>query len=201
MTFDKCRECAAKHLRAALAYASERNTSPDAPKVWFIDHHGTVQMLVSRAWVLLNESIEFYPEHYDLAVGVLVQAEEAAAIMGEQGLFIRRVVRNARLAGSADAAMRNLVGLACLEPWVGHVGEAMREWPELRVGQWMNAADFINDFDGLVKTVVPPAPAEGKEGEEAMACCKKAACKGGKCAKPAAKKAACKGGKSKKCCK
>lgn len=190
MNAEPCMECARKHLRAALAYAS---MDGDRPGVYAID--STVAM-TSAAWVLLGEA-EAYPDHYDLAIGMLVAAEDNEAANGTgSGALIRQI----RL-GNPDRAglMRGLEAGGFVDPMLGHAFEAKREG-RIGVPELVNHRIIMDDFDRLVKETETSEPGKRKEGDEDMACAKKAAAKGGKTVakKVAAKKVACKGGKCKK---
>lgn len=194
----KCKECALKHLRAAYAYAE---TSEDVSPV-LLDV--SVRSLVSRAYVLATEA-PAYPDHYGMAVGTLVMAEEEAAMIPDEcaGRGTSLALRDVRLR-SPDAstlAFRLRENPLC-DPFVGHVLEALREGgiaglPCSITRQW-----FSDNFKSLEKVVseekVPEeAKGDGKKegGETTMAKSCKAACKGGKCAAPAVKKGAVKKGK------
>ena len=115
--FDKCCHCAMKHLRAALAYAAY-DPMPQVP--WPAPQSPVG--LYSRAAVLLRERYA-YPTHVDLAVGCLVQAEDAAAEAGDRDLAL--AIRAYRIAvGTGDGLPKPLPTehLAC-----GHLAEAFRE--------------------------------------------------------------------------
>jgi len=194
--FSDCAECAKKHLRAALAYATDG--APDPVPVCV----NSVTALVSEAWVLLAESGS-YPEHVDLALGFLVRAEDDAFAGGLWETTGDRV-RKIRLASKDPVElMGNLEAAGLVNPMVGHLREAAREG-RIELPSVVSSETVKRDFDGLIKAegiITPTTPGKRKEGDEVMACAKKAACKGGSC-KKSAKKAACKGVKSKKgCCK
>lgn len=190
-----CGECALKHLRAALAHAEGhgRRGCPVAVS--------SPAALVSEAWVLLSETGS-YPGHLDLAVGTLVRAEEEA-FAGGQWKTVGTAVRRARIGCEGpEGLMAALEATGLVDPVAGHLLESAREGDVVLPGV-VSAGWLVENFDRLAKTVRDaPAPEERKEGEEDMACAKKAAAKGGATKKaPVAKggKVAKKGCKTKGC--
>lgn len=194
MIGERCTECAKKHLRAALAYASERSDAPtDLGRADVAVCVNSPTAFTSEAWVLLSESGS-YPEHVALAIGFVVRAEEeafAGGIWETVGANIRKI----RLASEDPVTlMCNLETAGLVDPMVGHMREAAREGG-IEIPMILNARIVIDNFDGLTKAAETPTPEERKEGEVKMAKSKKCADKGG-----CAKKCADKGGKTKKGC-
>lgn len=192
-----CPQCYVKHMSAALSYAA--------------DHHGfsapAGEILVARAVVNFTEVIEGYRSHYEFALGLLARAEQELVADGfvEEAKLVRNlratVIPLAVLHG-ANAAVERLSALPSGSAYLlAHVAEAERELRLER--QFPTSAEEIASMIEAVRKEYFDLPEvetpKGKGGEEAMACAKEAACKGGKCAaKASAKKAACKGGKCKK---
>ena len=164
MIGERCTECAKKHLQAALAYASERSSTPtDLGRVDVAMCVSSPMAFTSEAWVLLSES-GAYPEHVALAIGFIVRAEEEAFVRGEWktvGVNIRRV----RLTSAGPAAlMCNLETAGLVDPMVGHMREAAREG-RIEIPMILDAKAVIDNFDGLIKAAETSTPEKRKEGE------------------------------------
>ena len=184
--FSKCRECAAKHLRAALAYAA---LEPRLDETYVVGSP-TALTEASRAAVLFGEA-HAYPAHRDLALGFLSVAEDLA-----EGTPAAGVLRDVRLGDSSASLLCERAG-SLVNWFVGHLVEARREGgialPDVASPRWLES-----NFDRLIKEAETPAPEERKEGEKDMATTKKACGKGGKALMAASKggKTACKAGKA-----
>jgi hypothetical protein len=194
-----CRDCAVKHVRSAYAYAAYG--TDDGREVLTGD---TALGFVSQAYVLASEA-PFYPDHYDMAVGMLVRAEEEAA-MADAGAAAR--IREIRIS-TTDAAELSaaLADFPLCDRMPGHLREAVREGglPPLpaSVGKrWVveNLEALIESADAAEaarRAAGSGEPGKGGEGDMvknkkkvAAKACDKKGCK--------AAKACDKGGKAKK---
>ena len=144
--FDPCRECAVKHLSAALAYVVNGGISRDHR---FFIGAPTVVGETSRAYVLLGEFIAGGRQrHYDLAVGSLVVAEDLAS-EGHVSPETAAAIRKARLAGPAQDMMREIARLGWVDFAYGHLLEARREGLS-SIPDTISAGDLIESFGALV---------------------------------------------------
>jgi hypothetical protein len=146
--FDKCSDCAKKHLRAALAYVLEDGRSHDVP--W--GSTSSVSGFVSQAVVLLGEagtSPEAYRSHYDLAVGCLVKAEELAVQVGFPKFA--KETREFRLGLGFSAGKVTMPKLpSFVDLALGHWCEAIREG-RVEVGGVMTDSIFLVRFKDLME--------------------------------------------------
>lgn len=146
--FDKCSDCAKKHLRAALAYVLEDGRNRESP--WGSTE--SVNGYVSQAVVLLGEAGTFpdaYRSHYDLAVGCLVKAEDLAVLGGVPELA--KETREFRLGlGFADGRVSMPTPPAFVDMALGHWCEAVREG-RVDVGGIMTDTIFLNRFKELME--------------------------------------------------
>lgn len=164
MIGERCIECVKKHLRAALAYASERsNALTDLGRADIAVFVSSPIALTSQAWVLLSESGS-YPEHVALAIGFVVRAEEESFVRGTWetvGANIRRI----RLTSENPVTlMCNLETAGLVDPMVGHMREAAREG-RIEIPMILDAKAVIDNFDGLIKAAETSTPEKRKEGE------------------------------------
>ena len=164
MIGERCTECTKKHLRVALAYASERSNTPtDLGGADLPMYVSSPMAFTSEAWVLLSESGS-YPEHVALAIGFVVRAEEESFIRGsweKVGANIRKI----RLASEDPVTlMRNLEAAGLVDPMVGHMREAAREG-RIEIPMILDAKAVIDNFDGLIKAAETSTPEKRKEGE------------------------------------
>lgn len=158
-----CMDCARKHLAAALAYAGE-GRDREVPKV---TGEGSACGYVSQAYVLATEACA-YPEHLDMAVGMLVRAEE---LYVAEGLDDRAAAtRGLRLgsSGSPQALASALWAHPDCDPFVGHAREAARE-SGARLPDTMSKDWFMTHYGevkaGVLGAGLPgtDAPGAGKE--------------------------------------
>ena len=164
MIGERCIECVKKHLRAALAYASERsNVRTDLGRADVAVFVSSPMAFTSEAWVLLSESGS-YPEHVALAIGFIVRAEEESFVRGTWetvGANIRKI----RLTSENPVTlMCNLEAAGLVDPMVGHMREAAREG-RIEIPVILDAKTVIDNFDGLIKAAETSTPEKRKEGE------------------------------------
>ena len=143
-----CPQCAVKHLSAAIAYASRYRGGVSV-------RFDTPEVYAARAVINAVEAENGYPSHRDLAVGLLVQAEDSAVV--NDGPTAR--YREARLKYMDDGRARDLA-VAVVEgfaetAWfdlaLAHVAEACRELPDVkRFGHPATAEEFV----GLAAKIV-----------------------------------------------
>jgi hypothetical protein len=146
--FDKCADCAKKHLRAALAYVLESKRDGDAP--WSAT--ASVAGYASQAVVLLGEAgacPALYARHFDLGVGCLVKAEDLAVQIGFPKLADEIRVFRLGVAFEGDVVKMPMPP-SCVDMALGHWCEAAREG-EVEVNGVMTNNIFLKRFNELME--------------------------------------------------
>ena len=146
--FDKCADCAKKHLRATLAYVLESKRDGNAP--WSATT--SVAGYASQAVVLLVEAgtcPALYVKHFDIGVGCLVKAEDLAVQVGLPKLADEiRVFRLGLAFKDSVVEMPKLP--SCVDMALGHWCEAAREG-EVEADGVMTNNIFLNRFKKLME--------------------------------------------------
>lgn len=195
MVTDPCPECALKHMSAAYAIAVSRKVLSHAPDSC---------VNLARAVVNLVEFSEGYTNHWGLAVGFLVLAEEGFVADGD--ISTARVVRSERLAlmafprlelddrGAISATVQRLEVMSRPFEYCAHIAEAVREYPQVKRILEMSAEEFTNEFGSVMSEVVSDGYGIVTEKGETQMTTKKTV----KTAKTGTTKCAAKGGTTKK---
>ena len=153
--FEKCADCARKHLRAALAYVLESKRDYNAP--W--SSTTSIAGFASQAVVLVCEAgacPALYADHFDLGVGCLVKAEDLAVQAGFPKLADE--IRVFRIGLAFEDGVVKMPKLpSCVDMALGHWCEAASEG-EVEVNGVMTNNIFLNRFKELMEAQ------DGKEG-------------------------------------